>query len=141
MNISPNLITYLECEKENLVSEFPKNEETTTLLFEKVFDFLSTAFDEMSDNKVYRCFLLFFREIICIAFDKDVSKVYLRQFFKIMNNDIFLIYLSNHAKSREKDIKNIMNRFVHFFITSWQGYDNNKDRILDEIIGLIDYWM
>ena len=118
MSISPNLMTYLKCEKENLISEFPKNEETTTILFEKVFDFLSTDFDEMSDNKVYRCFLVSFREIICIAFDKDVSKVYLRQFFKIMNNDIFLTYLSNHSKSRAKDIKNIMNRFVHFFINS-----------------------
>lgn len=141
MSISPNLMTYLKCEKENLISEFPKNEETTTILFEKVFDFLSTDFDEMSDNKVYRCFLVSFREIICIAFDKDVSKVYLRQFFKIMNNDIFLTYLSNHSKSRAKDIKNIMNRFVHFFINSWQEYNDNKDRVLDEIIGLIDCWM
>ncbi len=141
MSINPKLMTYLECEKENLNSEFPKNQETTTLLFEKVFDFLSTDFDEMSDNKVYRCFLISFREIIFIAFDKDVSKVYLRQFFKIMNNDIFLTYLSNHAKSRAKDIKFVMNRFVHFFITSWQGYNDNKDRVLDEIIGLIDYWM
>ena len=141
MSISPNLMTYLKCEKENLISEFPKNEETTTILFEKVFDFLSTDFDEMSDNKVYRCFLVSFREIICIAFDKDVSKVYLRQFFKIMNNDIFLTYLSNHSKSRAKDIKNIMNRFVHFFINSWQGYNDNKDIMLDEFIGLIDCWM
>ncbi len=141
MSISPKLMTYLECEKENLNSEFPKNEETTTLLFEKVFDFLSTDFDEMSDNKVYRCFLISFREMFCIAFDKDVSKIYLRQFFKIMNNDIFLTYLSNHAKSRAKDIKNIMNRFVNFFISSWQGYNDNKDSVLDEIIGLIDYWM
>ncbi len=141
MSISTNLMTYLKCEKENLISEFPKNEETTTILFEKVFDFFSTDFDEMSDNKVYRCFLVSFREIICIAFDKDVSKVYLRQFFKIMNNDIFLTYLTNHSKSRAKDIKNIMNRFVHFFINSWQEYNDNKDRVLDEIIGLIDCWM
>ena len=42
---------------------------------------------------------------------------------------------------KNESVKNIMNRFVHFFINSWQGYNDNKDRVLDEIIGLIDCWM
>lgn len=141
MNAKPEWKTYLECEKNKLNSEFSKYEETTADLFQKVYEFLSVDFEGLSDNRVYRCFLDSFKEIICLAFDRDVSKAYLRNFFKFMNNDIIVGYLANHAKSRAKNIKNIMDRFVNIFVTSWQWCDNDKDRVLEEIISLIDCWM
>lgn len=81
MNTKSVLKAYLECEKNKLNSEFPKYEEITTDLFQKVYEFLNVDFEDLSDNRVYRCFLDSFKEIICFAFDKDVSKAYLRNFF------------------------------------------------------------
>lgn len=141
MNISSKLTMYLECEKEKLDTEFPQNIETTILLFEKVLDFLNTDFEELSDNKIYRHFLISFREIICFAFEKEMSKEYLRNFFKIVNNDIFLNYLSKYAKSREKDIKFVMKRLTYSFISSWQYCCNDRDKVLKDIVDLIDGWM
>ena len=141
MNSIPELNKYLECEINKLNCEFPKYEEVTADLFQKVYEFLNVDFESLSDNRVYRYFLVSFKEIICYAFDRDVSKAYLRFFFKIMNKEIIVGYIANKAKSRAKDIKNIMDRFLHFFKTSWQGYYDDKDRVLGEIICLIDYWM
>ena len=141
MNISTELKSYFECEKEKLNSEFQKNKETTEELFAKVYDFLSIDFDELSDNRVYRCFLNSFKGIICFAFEQDLSKAYLRYFFKIMNDEMILKYLSIYSKSKAKEIRFIMSRFECFFIYSWQGYGNDKDKVLEEIMNFIDCWV
>ena len=60
MGKKSELITYLEQEKNKLNFEFPKNEKTTAFLFEKLYEFLGNDFKEMSDNSVFRCFLVLF---------------------------------------------------------------------------------
>ena len=132
------LITYLKQEKNKLNFEFPKNEKTTAFLFEKLYEFLENDFEEMSDNRVYRCFLTSFKEIICFAFEEDVSKAYLRCFFKCLNREDFVAYLAKYSKSRAQDIHFIMERFLHFFISSWQGYGDDNKQVLKEIVFLID---
>ena len=135
------LITHLKHEKKKLNFEFPKNEKTTDSLFEKLYEFLENDFEEMSDNRVYRCFLTSFKEIICFAFEEDVSKAYLRCFFKCLNHEDFVAYLAKYSKSRANDIRFIMKRFSHFFVSSWQGYGDDKKQVLKEIVFLIDCWM
>lgn len=140
MNLQPGLKSYLEYNKGYMNTEFLNNSDTTEELFAMVYSFLCVDFDELSDNRVYRCFLTSFKEIICFAFEQDVSKKYLRLFFKIINNEIIIKHITNHAKTRTKDIKDVMNRFVDFFTTSWQGYGNDKGKMLDNIVNSIEYW-
>lgn len=140
MNTKSDLESYLECEMIMLNTEFPKFKDTTADLFQKSYEFISDDFDGLSDNCVFRLFLDSFKEIICFAFERDVSKAYLRSFFKIMNNEIIIAHIGNYAKSRLNDIKNVMFVFVNSFTTSWQGYDNNKERVLEEIVKSIDSW-
>ena len=141
MNKKTDLIIYLEQGIIKLNVEFPKNEQSTSALFQKVVDFLNTDFEEMTDNCIYRYFLTFFKELIGFAFETGVSKSYLRCFFKHLNNQLFVGYLGNYAKTRANDIRLVMDRFVDFFITSWQSCDNDRKSVLNNIVCSIDYWM
>ena len=141
MNKKTDLIVYLEQGINKLNVEFPKNEQSTSALFQKVVDFLNTDFEEMTDNCIYRYFLTSFKELIGFAFETGVSKSYLRCFFKHLNNQLFIGYLGNYAKTRANDIQLVMDRFVDFFIASWQGCDNDRKRVLNNIVCSIDYWM
>ena len=141
MNKKADLIVYLEQGIAKLNVEFPKNEQSTSALFQKVVDFLNTDFEEMTDSHIYRHFLTSFKELICFAFETGVSKSYLRCFFKHLNNQLFVVYLGNYAKTRANDIRLVMDRFVDFFIATWQGFDNDRKRVLNNIVCSIDYWM
>ena len=141
MNKKADLIVYLEQGIAKLNVEFPKNEQCTSALFQKVVDFLNTDFEEMTDSHIYRHFLTSFKELICFAFETGVSKSYLRCFFKHLNNQLFVGYLGNYAKTRSNDIRLVMDRFVDFFIATWQGFDNDRKRVLNNIVCSIDYWM
>ena len=141
MNKKTDLIIYLEQGINKLSVEFPKNEQSTSALFQKVVDFLNTDFEEMTDNCIYRYFLTSFKELIGFAFETGVSKSYLRCFFKYLNNQLFIGYLGNYAKTRANDIRLVMDRFVNFFITSWQGCNNDRKSVLNNIVCSIDYWM
>lgn len=141
MNPKAELTAYLEREKIKVNTEFPQYEEITAELFEQVYAFFDVDFEELTDNRVYRCFLSSFKEIISFAFEKDVPKSYLRWFFRSLNNELVVGYLGSYAKSRAKDIRNVMERFLYFFIVSWQGFDNDKRRVLEDIVQSIDYWM
>ena len=121
--------------------DFPQNGQSTTMLFRLVLDFLDADFAEMTDNRIYRYFLASFKELICCAFETGVSKSYLRCLFKHLNNNVFVGYLGNYAKTRANDIQLVMDRFVDFFIASWQGCDNDRKRVLNNIVCSIDYWM
>ena len=141
MNKKTDLIGYLEQGIHKLNVEFPKNEQSTSALFQKVVDFLNADFEEMTDNCIYRYFLTSFKELIGFAFETGVSKSYLRCFFKHLNNQLFIGYLGNYAKTRANDIQLVMDRFVDFFITSWQGCDNDRSKVLNNIVSSIDYWI
>ena len=138
MTTKVELTTYLEREQAIVNAEFPKYQETTVELFDRVYTFFDIDFDELTDNRVYRCFLNSFKEIICFAFDADVSKVYLRCLFKGLNNEIIVGYLGSYAKSRARDIQFAMDRFLGFFIATWQGCNDDKERVLAHIVDFID---
>lgn len=141
MNAKAAVMEYLERDKTKVNTEFPKYEQTTAELFKQVYAFFDIDFGELTDNRAYRCFLGSFKEIICFAFEKDVSKAYLRCFFQSLNNEIVVGYLGSYAKSRATDIQLIMDRFLNFFVASWQGYDDDKEKVLERILYLIDCWM
>ncbi len=141
MIVKSDFNEYLERGKNALILDYPKCQETTSALFSMVYDFLSADFEELTDSRVYRFFLSSFKEMICFAFEKGLSKAYLRGFFKILNNPAVVEFIAGHAPSKAADIRNVMHRFLHFFIGSWQGHNHDRDKVLEEIIGLIDYWM
>lgn len=141
MDKKADLIVCLEDGIAKLNAQFPQNEQSTTMLFQMVFDFLDADLEEMTDSRVYRFFLTSFQELICSAFEAGVSKSYLRCFFKSLNTPSFVGYLGHYAKSRENDIKTVMDRFVGFFVTSWQGYGDDRSRVLDNIVTSIGYWI
>ena len=141
MNKKTDLIVYLEQGIHKLNAEFPKNEQSTSALFQKVVDFLDADFEEMTDNRIYRYFLTSFKELICFAFEEGVSKSYLRSFFKHLNNQLFVGYLGNYAKTRANNIRSVMDQFVGFFIATWQGFDDDRNKVLNHIVCSIDNWM
>lgn len=141
MGANAELTAYLEREKAKLNGEFSKYAPTTEELFRRVADFLDTDFEGMTDNRVYRYLLTTFRELICYAFEEDVSKAYLRGFFRSMNGRTVVDYLVGHARSRQQDIRAVMDRFLHFFVATWQGFNDDKKKVLEEILFLIDHWM
>ena len=136
-----DLIGYLEQGIHKLNVEFPKNEQFTSALFQKVVDFLNADFEEMTDNGIYRYFLTSFKELICFAFEAGVSKSYMRCFFKHLNSEVLVGYLGDYAKTRENDIRLVMDRFAGFFIASWQGFDDDRKRVLKNIVQSINDWM
>ena len=133
-------LSYLEFEKVKLNEEFPKYESVTEELFVQVSDFMNNDFDDISENKIYRFFLDKLKDITFYAFDRNVSKAYMRSFFKKLNNKNVVEYLTSIMKTKSIDISNIMKRFVNFFVY-WQDSDNTKDNKLEEIIKLLDGWM
>lgn len=141
MHTKAELIAHLEQEKLRVNAEFPNYVEITAELFRQIYSFFDVDFPELTDNRIYRYFLGSFKEMICFAFESDVSKAYLRCVFKGLNNEIVVGYLGNYAKSRAKDIQLTMDRFLGFFIATWQGYNDDKKRVLDEIIRFIEYQM
>ena len=74
-------LSYLEFEKVKLNEEFPKYESVTEELFVQVSDFMNNDFDGISENKIYRFFLDKLKDITFYAFDRNVSKAYMRSFF------------------------------------------------------------
>lgn len=141
MDKRADLTVCLEEGMAKLNAQFPQNEQSTTMLFQMVFDFLDADLEEMTDNSVYRFFLTSFQKLICSAFEAGVSKSYLRCLFKSLNNPVFVGYLGRYAKSRANDIKTVMDRFVGFFVTSWQGYGDDRARVLENIVTSIGYWI
>lgn len=133
-------LSYLEFEKVKLNEEFPKYESVTEELFVQVSDFMNNDFDDISENKIYRFFLDKLKDITFYAFDRNVSKAYMRSFLKKLNNKNVVEYLTSIMKTKSIDISNIMKRFVNFFVY-WQDSDNTKDKKLEEIIKLLDGWM
>ena len=133
-------LSYLEFEKVKLNEEFPKYESVTEELFVQVSDFMNNDFDDISENKIYRFFLDKLKDITFYAFDRNVSKAYMRSFFEKLNNKNVVEYLTSIMKTKSIDISNIMKRFVNFFVY-WQDSDNTKDKKLEEIIKLLDGWM
>lgn len=49
-------------------------------------------------------------------------------------------YLADIMQTKSTDIRNIMKRFVNFFVY-WQDSDNTMDKKLEEIIKLVEGWM
>lgn len=133
-------LSYLEFEKVKLNEEFPKYESVTEELFVQVSDFMNNDFDDISENKIYRFFLDKLKDITFYAFDRNVSKAYMRSFFEKLNNKNVVEYLTSIMKTKSIDISNIMKSFVNFFVY-WQDSDNTKDKKLEEIIKLLDGWM
>lgn len=133
-------LSYLELEKTKLNEEFPKYETVTEELFVQVSDFMNNDFDGISENKIYRFFLDKLKDITFYAFGSNVSKAYMRSFFKKLNNKNVVEYLTSIMKTKSIDISNIMKRFVNFFVY-WQDSDNTKDKKIEEIIKLVDGWM
>ena len=141
MNEKTDLLIHLEQGIIKLNVEYPENKESTTTLFQMIFNFLETDFEDMTDNRIYRYFLTSFKELIYFAFEMGVSKSYLRCLFRHLNNKVFISYLGNYAKTRANDIRLVMARFVDFFVTTWQGVDHDRKRVLNNIVCSIDYWM
>ena len=73
MNNKADLIVYLEQGIAKLTFEFPQYEHSTSMLFQQIFDFLDSDFEEMTDNYIYRYFLTSFKELICFAFETGVN--------------------------------------------------------------------
>ena len=133
-------LSYLEIEKIKLTEEFPQYETVTEELFIRVSDFMNNDFDGISENKIYRLFLDKLKDVPRYAFDSDVSKAYMRSFFKRLNNKNVIEYLADIMQTKSTDIRNIMKRFVNFFVY-WQDSDNTMDKKLEEIIKLVEGWM
>ena len=94
-----------------------------------------------SDNESQVSLILNQKLVMIKLSEEDVSKAYLRCLFKSLNREDFVAYLTKHSKSRAKDIRFIMERFLHFFISSWQGYGDDKKQVLKEIVSFIDSWL
>ena len=133
-------LTYLENEKIKLNEEFPKCETVTEELFIQVMDFVNDDFDGISENKIYRLFLDNLKDITRYAFECNLSKTYMRSFFKKLNNKHLIEHLSGVMKTKSTDVSNVLKRFVNFFVY-WQDSECTKHKKLEEIIKLVDGWM
>ena len=141
MDKKADLIAYLDQGIARLNAEFPQNAQSTTMLFQLIFGFLDTDFEEMTDNRIYRHFLASFKELIYFAFESGVSKSYLRCLFKYLDNNAFVDYLGNYAKVKTSSIQSVMDLLVNAFTTSWQGCNNDRKSVLEHIIQRFDCWM
>ena len=140
MKSKTDCTTYLYEEKSKLINDFPKFENTTKEIFTKLLEFINTDFNGVSENKIYRKFLITFKEIICCAFENNASKAYMQSLFIKINNKKVSNYLISLTKTNYQSICNILKRFVNLFVY-WQNSEQTKEFKLNEILNLIDSWM
>ena len=132
-------LLYLDSAKSRLINDFPNNKELTDDLFIKVYNFVDTDFQGVSENKVFRIYLNTLKEVVELAFQKDASKSYMRNVFKQLNNEKLFDYLSIYINKKSTDVKFLMNKLVNFFV--YQDTTRQKESILNEIIEFIDMYM
>lgn len=99
MLLKKKCLSYLELEKIKPNEEFPKYEITTEELFVQVSDFVNKDFEGIPENKIYRLYLKQLKDMICYAFNNNVSKA---SFFKKLNNKNMAEYLTGIMKNNTK---------------------------------------
>lgn len=132
-------IAAIKTEQENINKEFPKYENLTDDIFEKITDFANEDFDGITDNKRFRCFLDLCKNILITAFEQDAQKSYLRMVFKALKNEDISKYFSYIMQSNAEQMKVITEGLVIRCISSWQWmvpYD--KERMLDCFLKYLD---
>ncbi len=132
-------IAAIKTEQENINKEFPKYENLTDDIFEKITDFANEDFDGITDNKRFRCFLDLCKNILTTAFEQDAQKSYLRMVFKALKNEDISKYFSYIIQSNAEQMKVITDGLVIRCTYSWQWmvpYD--KERMLAEFLKYLD---
>ena len=131
-------IEAINTEHENIDKEFPKYENLTEDIFEKLTDFANEDFEGISDNKRYRYFLDLCRDILTEAFERDAQKSYLRMVFKALKNEDISKYFSRVMQSRSNNFKFVIDRLWNAFV--YEHIEYQKDRKLKEILDLLNAW-
>ena len=115
---------------------YPDKEDLTKHLLSKIKDFIETDFKGISENKIFRNFLITLREIIEFAFENKTTKSYLRIIFKTFNNDIILNELNRIMPSKEKNINFVLNKL--FYLFTYQDATISYENKLTEILDFLD---
>ena len=140
MSVESECLSYLTSVKTELTQSFPQNEQLSDSLFAVFSDFVTGDYEGISENKIYRSFLNTLTEIIEIAFENRASKSFMRSFFKALNNQNIINYLSELAPTHTSDFKNSLKRLVSEFVY-WQESDHKKELKLNYLISIIDSLM
>ncbi len=140
MNLKSECLSYSENAKIELNKAFPQNKQQIEILFKRISDFLNDDYKGISDNKIYRLYLCLLKDLIIISFENNVSKSFMRSFFKRLENKIVIDYLSSLTKKQILDFNSPLDRLVNEFVY-WQDSDHNKELKLNHWINLIDDWM
>ena len=140
MSVESECLSYLTSVKTELTQSFPQSEQLTDSLFAVFSDFVTGDYEGISENKIYRSFLNTLTEIIEIAFENRASKSFLRSFFKALNNQNIINYLSELAPTHTSDFKISLERLVSEFVY-WQESDQKKELKLNYLIDIIESWM
>lgn len=137
MKNSSACIEYLDEQELQYIHQYPQNVVMTGELFSKAKEFIDTNYDGISENKIYRCFIDFLKELVTAVLKSDVSKAYIQSFFKTLNNKYVINCLINFMRSKESDIINTMNKLNKLFVY-WQNSDHEKHDKSEEIISWLD---
>ena len=140
MSVKSECLSYLVSAKAELTHNFTQSEQLTDSLFAVFSDFVTGDYEGISENKIYRSFLNTLTEIIEIAFENRASKSFMRSFFKALNNQNIINYLSELAPKHTSDFKNSLKRLVSEFVY-WQESDQKKELKLNYLISIIDSLM
>ena len=140
MSVKSECLSYLVSAKAELTHNFTQCEQLTDSVFAVFSDFVTGDYEGISENKIYRSFLNTLTEIIEIAFENRASKSFLRSFFKALNNQNIINYLSELAPTHTSDFKISLERLVSEFVY-WQESDHKKELKLNYLISIIDSLM
>ena len=140
MSVKSECLSYLASTKAELTHNFTQSEQLTDSLFAVFSDFVTGDYEGISENKIYRSFLNTLTEIIEIAFENRASKAFMRSFFKALNNQNIINYLSDLAPKHTSDFKISLERLVSEFVY-WQESDHKKELKLNYLISIIESWM
>lgn len=140
MSVESECLSYLASTKTELIQSFTQNEQLSDSLFAVFSDFVTDDYEGISENKIYRSFLNTLTEIIEIAFENRASKSFMRSFFKALNNQNIINYLSELAPKHTSDFKISLERLVSEFVY-WQESDHKKELKLNYLISIIESWM
>ena len=140
MSVKSECLSYLVSAKAELTQSFPQSEQLTDSLFAVFSDFATGDYEGISENKIYRSFLNTLTEIIEIAFENRASKSFMRSFFKALNNQNIINYLSELAPTHTSDFKISLERLVSEFVY-WQESDQKKELKLNYLKDIIESWM
>lgn len=132
-----NLKTVLKEYEENIKNQYPKYDEITNEIFEKIQNMLFEDYDSFaSDNKKLNYMKSYLADIIETAFVDKGHKSYLKSIVEIFYCDEINKYICKVLNTKSKNFLETL-KCLKYRVIYWQGYEGMENEKLVQLLACI----